>query len=109
MFLRFDKDLIVVKIGVKIVVKIVVKITFKIVVKIVAKIVVKIKFKTVVRRQLEKWQVALVKLDPWYDFISHQVEKRSASWYSFQYRLVFGGTGSVEGTTRWYLEELGQY
>ena len=69
MFLRFDKDLIVVKIGVKIVVKIVVKITFKIVVKIVAKIVVKIKFKTVVRRQLEKWQVALVKLDPWCELI----------------------------------------
>ena len=57
----------------------------------------------------EKWQVALVKLDPWCELICRQVEKRSASWYSFKYRLVFGGTGSVEGTTCWYLEEMGQY
>ena len=57
----------------------------------------------------KKWQVALVKLDPCCELISRQVEKRSAGWYSFKYRLVFGGTGSVEGTTCWYLEELGQY
>ena len=37
------------------------------------------------------------------------VEKRSASWYYFKYRLVFGGIESVEGTTCWYLEEMGQY
>ena len=55
----------------------------------------------------KKWQVALVKLDPWCELICRQVEKKSASWYSFKYRLVFGGTGSVEGG--WYLEELGQY
>ena len=58
---------------------------------------------------LKKWQVALVKLDPWCELIWRQVEKRSASWYSFKYRLVFGGTGSVEGTTCWNLEKLGQY
>ena len=57
----------------------------------------------------EKWQVALVKLDPSCELIWRQIEKRSASWYSFKYQLVFGGTGSVEGTTCWYLEELGQY
>ena len=61
------------------------------------------------QRQRQKWQVALVKLDPWCELICRQVEKRSVSWYSFKYRLVFGGTGSVEGTTwrnwvsiRWY-------
>ena len=53
----------------------------------------------------QKWQVALVKLDPWCESICRQVEKGSASWYSFKYWLVFGGTGSVEGTTCWYLEE----
>ena len=62
-----------------------------------------------IRRYGEKWQVALVKLDPWCELICRQVEKRSASWYSFKYRLVFGGTGSVEGTTCWYLGEMGQY
>ena len=58
------------------------------------------------QRESKKWQVALVKLDP---LIWGQVEKGSARWYSLKYRLVFGGTGSVEGTTCWYLEELGQY
>ena len=57
----------------------------------------------------KKWQVALVKLDPWRELIWRQVEKRSASWYSFKYRLVFDGTGSEEGTTWYYLEKLGQY
>ena len=58
---------------------------------------------------VEKWQVALVKLDPWRELIWRQVERRSASWYSCKYCLVFGGTGSVEGTTCWCLKELGQY
>ena len=58
---------------------------------------------------IKKWQVALVKLNPWRELIWRQVEKRSASWYSFKYQFVFGGTGSVEGTTCWYLEGLGQY
>ena len=46
-----------------------------------------------------KWQVALVKLDPWCEFIWRQVDKRSGGWYSFKYRLVIGGTGSVLGGT----------
>ena len=60
-------------------------------------------------KQLEerKWQVALVKLDPWCELIGRKVEKRSASWYSFKYQLVFGGPESVEGSTCWYLEEPG--
>ena len=59
--------------------------------------------------RLKKWQVALVQLDPLCELIWRQVEKRSASWYSFKYWLVFGGTGSVEGTACWYLEEMGRY
>ena len=58
--------------------------------------------------QCKKWQVALVKLDPWCELICRQVKKRSASWYSFKCCLVFGDTGPVEGTTCWYLEELGR-
>ena len=42
------------------------------------------------------------------ELLGHQVEKRSASWYSFKYRLVFGGTGSVEGGTGRHLVVLGQ-
>ena len=56
----------------------------------------------------EKWQVALVKLDPWCELICCHVKKRSASWYYFKCCLVFGDTGPVEGTTCWYLEELGR-
>ena len=36
------------------------------------------------------------------------MSKRSLSWYSFKCCLVFGDTGPVEGTTCWYLEELGR-
>ena len=50
----------------------------------------------------KKWQVALVKLDPWCELICRQVEKRFASWYSFKYCVVFGGTRSVGSTTCWY-------
>ena len=58
----------------------------------------------------EKWQVALVKLDPWCALISCQVDgHRCATWYSFKYWFVRGGTGSVVVGTCWYLEVLGQY
>ena len=47
----------------------------------------------------KKWQVALVKLDPWYALIWRQVdEQRSASWYSFKYWFVRVCTGSMESS-----------
>ena len=42
------------------------------------------------------------------ELIWRQVDQRSASWYSFKYWLVLGGTGSVEGSTCCCLEVLGQ-
>ena len=43
-----------------------------------------------------KWQVALVKLNPSCALVLRQVdEQRSASWYSFKYCFVLGGSESV--------------
>ena len=46
------------------------------------------------RKTNKKWQVALVKLDPWCELTWRQVVQRSASWYSFY--------------TGWYFVVLGQ-
>ena len=46
------------------------------------------------------------KTQPLIWIIWRQFEQRWASWYSFKFWLVLGGTWSVEGSTSWYNPEL---
>ena len=61
--------------------------------------------------RVKKWQVALVKLDPWCKLTWGQVEQRSVDWYSFKYGLVLGGTRPAEDSTcgTWYWVNIRWY